>query len=50
MRALENRLKIGTFKESLESFSVDVFEDYQKVVRYMKNDTLNREYNFYHDF
>ena len=50
MRALENRLKIGTFKESLDSFSVDVLEDYQKAVRYMKNDTLNREYNFYHDF
>jgi len=44
LRAIENKLKIGTFKENLNSFSVDVNSDYQKANRKMQNDKLFTKY------
>ena len=44
LRALENNLTIGTFKEEVESFAVDVLDDYHKANRCMRDDVLYDRY------
>jgi len=44
LRAIENNLKLGTFKEDHESISVDVIEDYRKVQRCMEGDEFYKKY------
>jgi len=44
LRVLENELKIGTFVENMESFAVDVADDYHKAIRYMRCDRLYEGY------
>lgn len=44
LRALEIGLSVGTFKESIESLSVDTPEDYERAVRMMKHDPIFLEH------
>tara|TARA_B100001173_G_C15956889_1_gene533858 strand:+ start:510 stop:1244 length:735 start_codon:yes stop_codon:yes gene_type:complete len=44
LRAIENNLKIATFKSNSDSFSVDIKEDLNKAISYMKNDKFKKKY------
>ena len=44
MRALENEMKIGTFKINKDIFSVDIKKDYLKSKKLMPFDKLRRKY------
>lgn len=44
LRAIELGMKIGTFEEKKETFSVDVRDDYEKSIRAMREDTLYLKY------
>lgn len=44
MRALENKMKIGTFKINKDIFSVDIKKDYLKSKKLMPFDKLRRKY------
>lgn len=44
LRALENQMKVGTFKLNGDSFSVDIKEDYEKAKKQMRNDKIRKLY------
>lgn len=44
LRAIEIGLRVGTFKENIESLSVDTSEDYKRAVRMMKHDLVYLEH------
>ena len=44
LRAIENQMKVGTFKLKGDSFSIDIKEDFQKAKGQMKNDKIREIY------
>ena len=44
MRALENNLRVGTFKIDKDIFSVDVKKDYLKSKKLMPYDKIRKKY------
>lgn len=44
MRALENNMKIGTFRLNGSSFSVDTNDDFIKVLKFMNIDKIRKKY------
>jgi 3-deoxy-manno-octulosonate cytidylyltransferase (CMP-KDO synthetase) len=44
LRAIENNLRVGTFKSSSSSFSVDIKEDLNRVIKFMINDKIQKRY------
>ena len=44
LRAIEIGLRVGTFKENIESLSVDTSEDYERAVRMMRHDPIFLEH------
>ena len=44
LRAIENNIRVGTFKSSSSSFSVDVKEDLNRALKFMKNDKIKKKY------
>lgn len=44
LRAVENNIQVGTFKSLSSSFSVDVKEDLNRAIKFMKNDKIKKKY------
>ncbi len=44
LRALENKMRLGSINLKGDSFSVDIFEDYIKAINYLKKDKIKFKY------